>query len=323
MARRLDNVHLQYYLYIMNYLLLLDIIFQSGEFYDQGNGWWSELFNTIIGATIGSGATLWALYETFKRDKKNEDETRFRFQIEKIRYLKSLVEEIIRSVGKQNEFYLEFAEKVEGDTVYLPLLGQVPLNELEQVVTKLNQEDYYHSYLKIFGDTEAKVKEFRTIISLMNFLYRITNDSQITLMKSFEHDHERKIDLKKAIENSEEYAIGLIANKQMRETYPKVVALLDKSFQAYHEDRTDPSDLQYVFDKFINPAMNDLIDFGAGIPEVHNLLLKFKYAITSFNSIKIHNLELAAQYKEQHLKVSEAYAKLVQATQPLVAYKTS
>ena len=96
---------------------LLDMTFQFGGFYPTGedSNWWLDLLNTIIGAAIGSGATIWALYRTFKQDKKKEEEKRVQFQKEKLKYLQSLFRTINIDLRLQIQHFKEYSEKIKSN----------------------------------------------------------------------------------------------------------------------------------------------------------------------------------------------------------------
>ncbi|WP_300661513.1 hypothetical protein [Fluviicola sp.] len=70
-------------------------IFEYGGYYSDGGGSWVvDLTIAIVGAAIGSGATVFTWYKTLKQDKKKDEDRRLQFQKEKVKYLQSLIEGI-------------------------------------------------------------------------------------------------------------------------------------------------------------------------------------------------------------------------------------
>ena len=80
---------------------------------DIDNRWWLDLLNTIVGAAIGSGATIWTLYRTFRNDKQKDESNRIQFQKEKLKYLQSLIRSIEKGLPLQIEHFKAYAAKIK------------------------------------------------------------------------------------------------------------------------------------------------------------------------------------------------------------------
>lgn len=92
---------------------LLDIVFQSGEFINPDNSWITDLVIAIVGAAIGAGATIMALYYTFQHDKRKEEERRFQYQIQKVRYFQSLIKNVQKSLNSQVDGLKVFVDSIK------------------------------------------------------------------------------------------------------------------------------------------------------------------------------------------------------------------
>jgi hypothetical protein len=303
--------------------ILLDIVFQSGDFYNEGNSWLMDLLNTIIGAGIGSGVTVWALYKTFNQDKRNEEERRIQFQKQKIKYFQSLIRSILKDLKLQIDYYKTFADKLRENLVDLPLLQQVSLNELEQIVHKLNQEDYYHSYLGEFGNSQEMVDEFRKIISVLNYFDGNIAMYKSSLQKSFDFDYERKVKLKDLVEKSMDDTAGFLINNEVLEKQHDFWNFLNQTMIDFHEKKTEQSDLKFYHDNFVEVIKKGLIDFSRTIPQAHYLIVQMKNATFIYSDIQMQNLNVADDFDQLHNDMKEFYGKFETLSKRLIDYNSN
>lgn len=279
-------------------IVALDIVFQSGDFYNEDtSSWWLNLLNTIIGAFIGSGVTIWALYRTFRQDKRTEQHNKIEFQKEKLRYFQSLIRSINKDLKAQIGYFKTFSDTVKANPVELPPLGYSPLNDLTQAVHKIDQEDYYHSYLTRFGSEQDKVEEFREIYSFLNFFDGNITSLKNRLQNSFDFDYKRKVELKELIKKTMDEASGYLVNARLIEEQPAFVKFLNEKIIEFHSNKPDETDLTYYIDNFVNKVKTkEFIDIGRNIPEAHSLILKLKDCSQNYGIIKLQNIHLASSF---------------------------
>lgn len=139
----------------MDVIFLCDLVSQkTAELPKQESNWWPDLLNAIIGSLIGLGVTVWALYRTFRKDKEKDEQKRIQFQREKIKYFQVLVASTITALKLQVEAFKKMSDDINKNPLFLPLLGLHTFNDLERAVHKINQEDYYLSYIGQFGSSK-------------------------------------------------------------------------------------------------------------------------------------------------------------------------
>ncbi len=262
--------------------------------------WWLDLLNTIIGAAIGSGATIWALYRTFQNDKQKDEDRRVQFQKEKLKYLQSLIRSIEKGLPLQIEHFKTYADKIRKNSVDLPLLTYIPLNELDRIVNKINQEDYYHSYLGEFGDSQSLIDEFRDIISTLNYFDGNITIIKDSLRKSFDFDYERKNSLKNIVEKSMDDAAGLLINNEILKNANEFWSFINDTMIEFHEKKTEYSDLKFYQENFVEPLKAGLLKFTMTIPLAHYLIIQLKNATFIYSSIQIHNIKVADDFENWH-----------------------
>lgn len=288
---------------LFNYILL-----QSANLnLPSDSNWWLDLLNAVIGAGIGSGVTVWALYKTFKNDKQKEENKRIQIQEEKLKYLQSLVRSIEKGLALQIGHFKTFAETIKENPIVLPLLTYIPLNELDRIVHKINQEDYYHSYLGEYGDNQNIIDEFRDIISTLNYF-----DGNLTLIKdslqnSFDFDHERKISLKNSIEKSMDEAAALLINNDILVDENEFWSFINETMIEFHNKKSENADLEFYHENFVEILKSGLLHFAPTIPLAHHLIIQLKNATFLYTSIQLHNIDLAKDFDNWHQVMAEHY----------------
>lgn len=302
----------------------LDIVFQSGDFYNQDtSSWWLDLLNTIIGAFLGSCVTIFALYRTFRQDKQTDEDKKIEFQNEKLRYFQSLIKSISKDLKSQIDYFKTFSDEIKADPIDLPALNFAPLNDLTSVVHKINQEDYYHSYLAEFGREQDKIEEFREIYSFMYFF-----DGNITLIKerlqkAKAFDYQRQVELKDLIEKAREEATSYLINTQLKAEQPNFVKFLNDKILEFHQNRPEETDLTYYIENFVNKIKTEeLVEYSRNIPEAYSLILKLKSSSQNYGLIKLHNIRLAVTFEKDHELFDTEFKKLQPKTQRLNNYNS-
>ncbi len=277
------------------------------------NEWWLGLLNTFIGAVIGSGATIFALYKTFKNDKRKEDQHKLDFQKEKLKYLQSLMRSIRTGLEVQIQHLLPFAATIKADPLNIPLLTFVPLNELTRLVHKINQEDYYHSYLGEFGDHQSVIDEFRDIISTMNYFDAYINQIKSVLEKSVQYDHERKLKLKELFDKIKQAIIALLIDNDIQQSekeYWQQSKHLMETFDNADKAAEGKTDLRFYYENMIEPLQTILSQFESKFDRLAPLVIDTVNAINLYHNILLQNDSVANDFEEDKKALQKEYDEL-------------
>lgn len=297
-------------------IIILDSAFSSAI----ESGWLHDLLNTIIGAAIGSGVTIWALYRTFKYDQKKEEQDKVQFQKEKVRYFQSIIAAINTDLEEQILHYKSYAESIKQDPIDLPFLTKIPLNEVDRIVNKINHENYYHAYLDEFGDDSATINEFRAIISTINYFDGNLEVIKTSLDKSINFNNERHITLKSMIDMAIDDAAELINNQQIFSNYKPLWNFINEHMIGFQTKKVENYSLQFYFENFLEPMKQELVKYAKDIPEVHRYITQLKKAITLYHIVQLHNLNVAKEFEHWHETMLEEHQKLKAHTKRLLAY---
>lgn len=302
-------------------MTLLQIVFQTGDFYNEDtSSFWSDLLNTTLGAMIGTGATIGAVYLTFKKDRTKEDNKKTEFQIEKIKYFQSLVRNTIKKLKPQIEALNSSHTEINSNPLYIKPLAIQTLYELERLVHKINQEEYYHSYLAQLGASNETIEEFRKIYALLDFFEANIKLIEESFKKSIDFDYKRKLEFKNKAELSMDMAAQMLINPAIK-SHVALWNFVNKTILDYYAKAPVNPDIQYLQDNFIDPMKPDLLPFAMAVPEANNLIVELKKATFIYSDIKLQNLELAKDLKMWYNSSLAALGKLETECARLMAYK--
>lgn len=301
-------------------ITLLDIVFQSGEFINPDNSWVTDLLVTIVGAAIGAGATIIALYFTFKHDKRKEEERRIQFQIEKVRYFQSLIKNVQKGLVSQIDNLKVFADTVKANPLEIPLLTQNPQNDIQRVVHKLNQEEYFHAYLGQLNDSPESIEEFRKLYAMLDFFDASINNITDSLKNSVQFDYERKLKVKKLVEDAMDDAASFLVNPSFVQQVD-MLKFINQIIEDAHKNKTDTSDIKYFHDNFVHPLKVGLINYGRTFPEILTLLRQLKNATYIYTEIQMQNNFVADNFQVQHDYLKKQLDEFTKVSKRLTEYK--
>jgi hypothetical protein len=300
--------------------MILDIVFQSGDFINPNSSWPIDLLINIVGAAVGAGATMLALILTFKNDRAKDEKRRLQLQHEKIKYLRSLVVNSIKEIQQQIAGLKAFAEDIEENPITLPLLPQSAQNDILRLVHRINQEDYFHAYLGQFSDTDEMVEEFRKIYGFLDFFDGIIKLIHEALRKSVDFDHNRKLALRKLIEDTQDEVAGLLVNPRFAEQN-EMLDLVNSILIDYHDNKTNKSDISYGHEQFVVPLKKELVKYRTLIPEVIGILVDLRKATYIFTDIQMQNQFVAKDFETDHASLVEHLETFERLTERLRSYK--
>lgn len=288
----------------------LQIVFQSGDFYNEGNSFWTDFSINAFGALIGTLTALVIFLLTVKYDRKKEKEKEDKTISQRLHYFSSMVDSINDTVEKQSNHLKDFFEKQRKDTLNIPLITLLPDNDLKRFSELQNHEDYYHAYLSKFGYDAEVVKEYRNFYSLIDFLKTQNDQFQDMLMKSMQFDYERKVKYKNIVEKAmDETALIFNAAKQ-EDRISDFEAFLNQTLLNFYKGDVNFSDLNYFQNQFVDPIKIEIVNNYRQNDVAIQLAGELKKATYIFNEIKLSNAEIANDFETIHKNYDEACNKL-------------
>ncbi len=291
---------------------LLQIVFQSGDFYNEANSFWSDFFISILGALVGTLTALWVFMLTVKHDRKKEKEKEEKIISQRLHYFSSMIDSIADTVSKQSKHIKEFCQKQRNDTLNIPLITLLPMNDLKRFSDLQNHEDYYHAYLSKFGYKTETVKEYRNFYSLIDYLKSQTDQAQEMLTKSMQFDYERKVQYKELVEKAMDDTALIFNNAKQTDKIDDFADFLNQSLLKFYSGEINYADLNEFQSKFVDPVKIEIVQKYRHIEAAIQLAGELKKATYIFTSIQFSNNEIAKDFEQIYVGYNTACDKLVE-----------
>lgn len=276
---------------------LLQIIFQSGDFYNEGNSFWTDFFINVFGALIGTLTALWVFTKQVRHERKKDKEKEDKLIGQKLHYFSSMVDSIYDLTNKQSDHLKLFYEKQRTDVLNIPLLTTLPANDLKRFSELQNHEEYYHAYLSKFGYTSELVKEYRKYFALIDYLNAQTIQMQDMLQKSMEFDFERKTKYKEIVEKAMDDTADLFNKAKQSNQIDDFANFLNESLLQFYSGDINYSDLNEFQSKFIDPVKIGIIEKFRNIDVAMQLAGELKKATFLFSEIKFSNASIGDDFE--------------------------
>lgn len=276
---------------------LLQIIFQSGDFYNEGNSFFSDFLINVFGALIGTATALLLFYLTIRVEKKKNIKNETETINKRLHYFYSMAKSIYNNAIKQGQFIKEFYEEMEVDNLIIPLIKLLTMDDLKRFSEIQNHEDYYHAYLKRFGYNNDTVKEYRKIYSSVDFIKNSIEQQKSMLDKSIKFDYDRKMSYKSIVEKTMDNVATLSKDKSIDE---KLAAFFNDSLVKFYSEERNYSDLRVFEDNFVKPTKEGIVKDYNDNETAFQISLDLKNATYIFTNIKLNNEKIVADFKKIH-----------------------
>lgn len=290
--------------------VLLQIVFQSGEFYNEGSSFWTDFYINVFGALIGTLTALVIFLLTVKHDRNKEKQKENKIISQRLHYFSSMVDSINETVIKQANFIKDFFEAQKIDTLNIPLITILPDNDLKRFSELQNHEDYYHAYLSKFGYDSEIVKEYRSFYSLIDFLKSQNDQFQDMLMKSMQFDYERKVRYKNIVEKAMDDTALIFNAAKQEDRLTEFEEFLNQSLLNFYQGDVNFSDLNYFQKNFVDPIKIEIVEKYRDNDVAVHLAGELKKATYIFNEIKLSNAEIANDFESIYKNYEDSCNKL-------------
>lgn len=243
-----------------------------------------DFFKDLISALIGTGTALFIFYLTLKSDRKKALKEEKEQNKKRLDYLTNLVtatkNQIESSISNLKENILEF----EKDNLEFHLLVRNPNSSLERLEEILRNENYFLAYIKNYG--KKNLKKFNNISLQTDFF--IEQERQIWEMKksSQQFDYERKQNYADTVNNLMNRTAQLLKMDLLDKKYKDEI---NKIFQDFYTNIGDRNDLNFYYDRFVRPIMENVLKHNLSQPYILELISEFKGVANLFTEIKLQN----------------------------------
>ncbi len=264
-------------------------------------------FGNLFSAMVGGIIALFVFYRRWKKERDKEIEEKARIINEKNDYMKSVLKAVIGLSEKYKSAVEEFTKKIRARPIDIPDIALYPLQEFGRLQKIVDNEQYFHAYLKKYGNTEQTLDNFRTIASLTDYL---NSQSAELFKKDYKiRDYKRKIRYVKLfqeiLEESSEF--GESSEKTNKNIFDDIASILESYMQHKKENLTN---LEYHQTKFIEPVRDLILSKYYDINELKIILGKISRAVQLYNEISYQNMNVVMDFENFQKTMDEVIARL-------------
>lgn len=277
-----------------------------------------DFFKDLISALIGTGTALFIFYLTLKSDRKKALKEEKEQNKKRLDYLSNLVtatkNQIESSISNLKKNISEF----EKDNLEFHLLVRNPNSSLERLEEILRNENYFLAYIKNYG--KKNLKKFNNISLQTDFF--IEQKRQIWEMKksSQQFDNERKQNFAGTVNNLMNRTAQLLEIDLLDKKYKDEI---NRIFQDFYTNIGDRNDLNFYYDRFVRPIMENVLKHNLSEPNILELISEFQGVSNLFTEIKLQNDQHNMNQKAILVRYEESLNYFIRDSKELIIEKKS
>lgn len=177
----------------------MDIIFQSGEFYNASSGIWKTIIPALISSGLAMLTAFWVMNEKDKKDRQrdidNDNEKSNKLFKKHVEFFKITLKQLIYQIDNELELVRDAKSQSEKREFILiktnhsvslktdRLFQTIPYNEITNIFSKYNFEKdaylFFISYIDILANYDSNIERINNSIH-QTFIQNLKNFNQTT-----------------------------------------------------------------------------------------------------------------------------------------------
>ena len=295
--------------------MLLEVIYNTGG---------STFLENFIGSFIGTITALIIFVLESRRERNKSRKERKENYKSALIYFQLLLTNIIKVVGKQVIAYRDHSENIKNDPLNFHLLQLYITQDIDRILNKLDQERLFQAYLQEFGNSIEVIKEFKEIISIMDYFNSIISQVTTSQEKYLTELHDNLVKYKDISEEDVLKGCIMILENIRNSTsdYKKnnVYASLNAIVVNYHDTSPNPPTVEHIQASLITTLTNTILEQLRSEPEIFEIADDCRRATWLFNDIKFKATIVANEFNAHYegmksaLKQLEALDRIIKLT---------
>jgi len=265
-------------------IFLFDIVFQSGDFYNDSS-FWEDLFISAAGAFLGIWGA-WGIYWLQRRNDRKDT----------LIYTTELIRNVIDKMSKQYQHLLDYSTINAGNMTGIPLLKYEGSQSLARLVERIDQQKFYHAFLREIGRTLQSRKDFNNIYHQLDFLYNVLNQVQDYLPKELQSLADKKKEFVANVGSAEEMMVRILGGSADQLLKDFINKKLDVWSEAKKE-RKLINDLELAMREFGDPVAKHFIGQYRNNASCQEVAFIFRRAGGIFDIIKQQSDGISETFK--------------------------
>ncbi|UYQ93810.1 hypothetical protein MKQ68_01710 [Chitinophaga horti] len=241
--------------------------------------WW-DLLISIVGAFIG----FYFAYIIYKLSIKH-------LRADRLKYVASLLESIIRTTVQQGHSCKQHAEKIATNPFGYNFLPLVASSDTKRLAERVDQEGVYHAYLDKYKRKASTYKEFKNLYGYIDYIDQLLEDLIRTNEKILNATWERKNQYASNFTAIREIVNILSIDPEIQEKQPEVYRFSQNLFDQLQQANPDAENLVDSYNIVVKPLTSYLLINANLHPRITELVFLLQKAADYYRGI-----ELAAQH---------------------------
>ncbi|MBP9924132.1 MAG: hypothetical protein KBF92_09900 [Bacteroidia bacterium] len=277
----------------------------------ESKGFWDLLyrsFGNLFAAILGGAIALFVFYGRWKKERVKDLEEKERILNEKNDYMKSVLQAVIGLSEKYKVAVDEFTTEIRSKPFDIPDITLYPLQEFGRLQKIVDNEQYFHAYIKKYGNNDQTLNNYRTIASLTDYL---NSQSAELFKKDYKiRDFKRKeryIQMfQEIIEESSEYG------ESCEFSHNSIFLDIEQILKNYIPYRTkeNQTNIEIHQTEFIKPLRDLILSKYYNVPELRILLNKISRITQLFGEIPFQNMQVVKDFEVFHKVMNEVIERL-------------
>jgi hypothetical protein len=294
----------------------MDFIFNIGEHYYQGDepAFWIDFLTTFFGSILGFGSALLIYYVETRRDNKKEAKNKLEENLNKLIYLKQLIESVLKTYNKQQLPYIkEFISQQRLNLLDLKAMRRVASNDFKRLIN-IDNKGVFEAWGEHFGNEPEWIKNYKRTHASLDFLegaifetYRIERSNNDKCYEILLEVKEYIEDIPIIISNFARQLEGELGEKRWTNEY---YLFIDSHIKKFRKLIDDGANLEIINNEFLQPLLETYFSKFKTLPFPEEVLIKAKKARVKMNDVRTEVEHVLQQFEKFEAKNIEAFTYL-------------
>ncbi len=301
----------------MNIAITCQPLVTQSHFYDI-------IKDFLVPATLAITAACVAYFifvKETRRDRHNDEEKKKQERLYTLTYFSFLAKSIVKTAEQQNNYLNELIGKIENDDVEFHLLTYLPLDDLRRINQVVNLDEYLLAYTDYYKeiDRNTLVKEFKEIISCVDFFYFIFTEMRNVQQRALLNDEANKRRYQDLFYKGYNILADVEYALRSETTFHSAFLQITNTISANHKGNN--YDLIFYQKYFFEPINELCVNYlDSGLPEIRvvaDLAVITRDGKQAYLHIKSENQHMKAIVEADYKVISDAIVDLKLASERL------
>ncbi len=279
----------------------MSIVFKLGEHYYEANegSILIQFILTTFGAFLGFGFALLLYYINNRLDKKKQNNKQTVDNLNKIKYYKLLIENIIDDTKRQMSSLDKFNKEQAKDLLDIKIPMKVPTNDIKRLIT-INK-DIFEAFNDFNHQDDKWIENLRKMHTNIDFIEATLSEISIITSRHLESCMRNIIDIKQKIELIPDRlsSFAFFLQKELGETrwQNDLYTFIDTEIKNYGELINQKADFNTFENEYLKPLIEKIMDNFKEEPFLEEIIFLSKNSRVKMTDIKTEVTDLMETFE--------------------------